>query len=513
MRPRRVRKNQRITQDGVVGRPVRRFRHNHDYVVSNMLKLTAAARIADGLQDGLEQYAGPTKVGVILCLEQSDELLIWDPNELLPAYVQDLQKGYFDSNEWRKIRQPAKRTNSGFWKVTRDLFNQPGLVDVVVWSSSVFVQHWFIEQHANLGSVGIIYNWIDQAALNISRDLAYTERLSNSGSSAELTNYAMTAALQELYHRQTALKRDKNLEMADPNSCLQAALRLSAAVEEGKKASGQMMFIHESELEQWLQMGMVFSPHQELPRLADTKHSRKLLTLSDSVRCLVSDGEFVRGIMPILLEPPENALIAEFQAGQGVLTVGSEAICGFVEGRVTPFAPHVNLHDLRVRLRELQVSSSRLESLIKVVENVLDYAREQRFGCTICLDFSSEPSRLKGEYFETPIDARSNIDLVRSAASIDGALHMDKNGYLLGFACLFDGPSIEDENRARGARYNSALRFSAKPGQETSIIVVASEDGYLNLFQGAQPYGALGELVSGTFEDFALLAHWLQNNS
>ena len=46
--------------------------------------------------------------------------------------------------------------------------------------------------------------------------------------------------------------------------------------------------------------------------------------------------------------------------------------------------------------------------------------------------------------------------------------------YLHGFACLLDGRSVEGEDRARGARFNSALRFTAE--HENLLVIVVSED-------------------------------------
>jgi len=67
-----------------------------------------------------------------------------------------------------------------------------------------------------------------------------------------------------------------------------------------------------------------------------------------------------------------------------------------------------------------------------------------------------------------------NIDLVCSLLRIDGAIHLASDARIHGFGCLLDGNTVTWENMARGARYNSALRFSA--ANRRIIVVVVSAD-------------------------------------
>ena len=73
------------------------------------------------------------------------------------------------------------------------------------------------------------------------------------------------------------------------------------------------------------------------------------------------------------------------------------------------------------------------------------------------------------------------LDLAKSLAKLDGALHLRGDLHLHGFACLLHGGAVKGEDRARGARYNSALRFSAEHPQV--IIVVVSSDRPVSIIQ------------------------------
>jgi hypothetical protein len=64
---------------------------------------------------------------------------------------------------------------------------------------------------------------------------------------------------------------------------------------------------------------------------------------------------------------------------------------------------------------------------------------------------------------------------------VDGALHIGHDSNLYGFACLLDGKAVPGENRARGARYNSAVRFTA--ANDDIIVIVVSSDRPVSIIQ------------------------------
>jgi DNA integrity scanning protein DisA with diadenylate cyclase activity len=73
------------------------------------------------------------------------------------------------------------------------------------------------------------------------------------------------------------------------------------------------------------------------------------------------------------------------------------------------------------------------------------------------------------------------MELAQSLAMVDGALHIGADLNLYRFGCLLDGRSAGTEDRARGARFNSAIRFtSERPG---AIVVVVSSDRKVYVIQ------------------------------
>jgi len=69
----------------------------------------------------------------------------------------------------------------------------------------------------------------------------------------------------------------------------------------------------------------------------------------------------------------------------------------------------------------------------------------------------------------------------RLTAYLDGALHIGEDMNLHGFACILDGKTVPGENRARGDRFNSALRFTAE--HHDIVVIVVSSDRPVSIIQ------------------------------
>jgi len=81
---------------------------------------------------------------------------------------------------------------------------------------------------------------------------------------------------------------------------------------------------------------------------------------------------------------------------------------------------------------------------------------------------------------------------------------------LHGFACLLDGLAIPGEDRARGARFNSALRFTAV--HTNVIIVVVSLDRPISVIQEGVELNAQCEWkpVPGCIKPPPTLEHFIE---
>jgi hypothetical protein len=98
---------------------------------------------------------------------------------------------------------------------------------------------------------------------------------------------------------------------------------------------------------------------------------------------------------------------------------------------------------------------------------------------------SSEAVRLSGQATCVQPATIDNA-LMRRISSIDGAVLVDCAGTCHAIGVILDGVATNRGDPARGARYNSAIRYLAGRAGETVIIIV-SEDGTVNLVPELRP--------------------------
>jgi hypothetical protein len=132
--------------------------------------------------------------------------------------------------------------------------------------------------------------------------------------------------------------------------------------------------------------------------------------------------------------------------------------------------------ELEELLLDSDIEAEASTTLFRVVSHLVHTAGHARHGCTLVIDLNKVPIPLSGHVLDPPISLLEpkNIDLTASLLRIDGAVHLTSDASIHGFGCLLDGNTVTWENMARGARYNSALRFSA--GNRRIIVVVVSAD-------------------------------------
>lgn len=71
-------------------------------------------------------------------------------------------------------------------------------------------------------------------------------------------------------------------------------------------------------------------------------------------------------------------------------------------------------------------------------------------------------------------------DVLRSTTNIDGAVLVAPDGRCHAVGVILDGTATGDGDSARGARYNSAVRY-LQAARDQCLIIIVSEDGMINL--------------------------------
>jgi hypothetical protein len=283
---------------------------------------------------------------------------------------------------------------------------------------------------------------------------------------------------------------------------------LSKTREEGMWPEGELLIVDSSMLNE---LNFLVRFEEEVqPLLANSKRVRKLLqTVEDSSRRLVSDGRTILGICDATLPP--FSICADFHGRRGFLKINGKKVCSMTDGRFRSTTYRAKLFQLEELLLELRLEQSASYSIFNIAVNLVHHAQRRKHGCTLVIDLNSVPVHISGQTLSPPLDLRQPhmVELAKSLAKVDGALHIGADMHLHGFACLLDGHTFSGEDLARGARYNSALRFT-KERKDIVVVVVSSDRPVSVIYQGMEVYGTCSwNTVEDCIFPLETLDHWV----
>ena len=430
------------------------------------------AETIDGLRDGLSHFSGQSRTAVIYAVTPDGPVYIYDPQSLLRGHEPKFKELYLDTNDWRRkitISYDKKKFSNVILEKNLEL---AGLISQGGRSSSVFYQMWFTEHHPDMCSIGPTERWLEQAVWRFSHDIANEEELYTGISGSFLREYS-THAVRDYLVDEMNLRIGWDTQIR-VYPILDAVLKISRTPEEGAWPKGELVFVEKRSLSKMKFIAKF--PKLEQPILENTEHIRKLLlSVENSNRKLVSDEKTIIGI--VQGDIPDFCITADFQGRYGFLKIEDQVLCSFSDGSFKSTTRRANLVQLEEALLESDMDSASVSTLYRIVSGIVHTAAAQRHGCTIVLDLNEKPVFISGHTLENPLTLENDeyLELTKSLSKVDGALHIGADMKLHGFACLLDGHFIPGEDRARGARYNSALRFTAAH-QNIIVVVVSSDD-------------------------------------
>jgi hypothetical protein len=140
--------------------------------------------------------------------------------------------------------------------------------------------------------------------------------------------------------------------------------------------------------------------------------------------------------------------------------------------------------DRALRWRFSGIADAAVTQLIGIVQLA---ATKQEHGTTIVISSiaQSESERLAKGAGVVPFIP--DADKLAAVTSIDGAIMLDLEGNCHGVGLILDGMAGEGESPARGARYNSVVRYTR--GRNDCIGIVLSVDGGANIIPQQEPAG------------------------
>ncbi len=443
--------------------------------MQDLFFLKCVDHIHGGLCNGLTRFSGPSRAALIYALDRGGPVRVHDPLDLLRGHEPRLKELYLKERFW------AEQSGGGTPEEAVQCRNLDlaGLVSFGGSYRDIQHQMWFTEQHLDMCSTGPTERWLEYACRLMSQDMGTRSILDLETSGYVLQDFATHAVRDHVVDiRNLSVGPDTRLRIYP---ILEAILSISKTQEEGKWPCGDLIFVEPAYIDRVHYLA-TFGEF-ERPAMKDIKHIRKLLQSVEGNRHkLVSDGQKIIGIGTGRM--PDFSVTAEFRGRHGFIRVQDETICSFADGGYHSSSRKANLVQLEEALLELNLESNKIYSIMKAVGTLVSSAQERKHGCALVLDYGSPLASISGQHLESPLDLKRHMDmdLATALAKVDGALHIDMMYLKLhAFATLLDGRAVAGENRARGARFNSALRFTAE--HEQVIVVVVSSDRPISIIQ------------------------------
>jgi DNA integrity scanning protein DisA with diadenylate cyclase activity len=476
--------------------------------MSESAKIQSIFFILDGLCDGLSHFlAHPTRAALLFAEKPGDPIRVYDPKGLLEGHEPVLKKLYLSSDDWRRNLPDLEGICPLGHIYPEKNLQLAGLISFGGRSRPIFYQMWFTEHHPDMCSIGPTERWLEHAVCQLANDFENSDS-PYWRSRYMLSEYATHAVRDHVRDELNLMFGwDTRLEVY---TVLDAVLGISKTREEGAWPRGTLVFIEPGAVSQLEHL--VRFPRPDKLRLANFKHVRKLiLAVEGSDRSLVSDGQNIIGVA--FGRMPELRITADFRGSHGFLRLSGNLVCSFSDGSFHSSTRKPNLVQLEEALLEADLEPSRRDILFQIVSSIVLEAGVRKYGCSIVIDLNEKPVEISGQPLDQPINLEYlwMLELAKSLSKVDGALHIRDDLHLHGFACLLDGRAIPGEDRARGARFNSALRFTAE--RKNIIVVVVSSDRPVSVIRDGVELSAMpdwGPLTQLTALP-PTLEEWLEN--
>ena len=210
-------------------------------------------------------------------------------------------------------------------------------------------------------------------------------------------------------------------------------------------------------------------------RLSEARSVRKMLELTDETRALLSDGRAIYGLGECISAPDVARITIEGHA-KWSLSVNDITLMKVVYEHATLPKPILD-KDLFRDVARRKIGSVDVERIWDIFQCALD----NDHGTTIVVseDPVSEIQRLGQEALAIKPEYLDHGDVVR-LGRIDGAIMLGPDGRCFAFGVILDGRATSSGDRARGARFNSSIRYQ-RTSEIGTLVIVISDDGAVDL--------------------------------
>jgi hypothetical protein len=216
---------------------------------------------------------------------------------------------------------------------------------------------------------------------------------------------------------------------------------------------------------------------------------RKLLQLASSELCLIADSEEIRSIGEIVGQYDQSRedlfIIAFVKHHVWELRHADNVLMRVSYGE--PRLPQPKFREEKFRSDLARIFTGIELTAIDDFTELARIASEQRHGTMLVISAAaeSEASRLDTQCTRIR-PTKLTPDVLSMVTAIDGAVLVDTGAVCHAIGVILDGLATKRGNSARGARYNSAIRY-VENSEAPTIAVVFSEDGTIDFIPDLMP--------------------------
>jgi DNA integrity scanning protein DisA with diadenylate cyclase activity len=231
--------------------------------------------------------------------------------------------------------------------------------------------------------------------------------------------------------------------------------------------------------------------------LHDHRSVRKLLEISSGDLHLYTNGDYIVGFAELtghtdLLD--KDLFVINFTGSHRWELLHDSHIMMIVE-HTNPRLPKMktNRFNFISTLKRTfdDVSDENIADLLEMVSA----ATEQRNGALILISQEARDEAARLENQSTLIEpVRVDTKFIKSITSIDGAILLDTSGICHAIGVILDGIATSHGTPARGARYNSAVRYVDK-NYGKCVAIIISEDGMVDMYPQLKPQIRKSDIV------------------
>jgi hypothetical protein len=251
--------------------------------------------------------------------------------------------------------------------------------------------------------------------------------------------------------------------------------RISSMHYEGHEGSGQMIVAAPEHPNVHLEL--LFHDHVDLH---DHRAVRKVLELTGQGLALVTDSSELHGLGRVVGSydrATESLFEVWFRSHAAWELLHADAVLmSVVDGN--PRLPHWDLDEDEFRSLLGEIFDPAHPANLPALWNIAIQAAHQRRGTMVVISAraAEEAARLGPQAIRL-VPVLLTPDRVPMLTAIDGAVLVDPDGHCHAVGVILDGRASRRGDPARGARFNSAVRYVDAAGHPCVAIVISEEGG------------------------------------